>query len=212
MKSSPLAVTHRAGLPAWSGGQVGERVGDPQAVDSLLAHIKAERSGFTRQFKAIADHVVNCRHTLAVMRIQDFAAGCGVQSSAVVRFAQRFDHAGYASFKRVFIDEACRAPSPADDRWRRVAMRLHEAGRVACLADNEVARGLLERCLRVAGIELIQPTASLERGSFAELALGTHAGRVCLWLDGIASPCTESEEQGVARALGLELLDLASRR
>ena len=78
----------------------------PTDVAAFLLRITAEYENLSRQLKLIARHVEAHRDHLGLEGIQDVAAQCGVQPSAVVRFAKHFGFQGYRDFKEVFRSDA----------------------------------------------------------------------------------------------------------
>jgi DNA-binding MurR/RpiR family transcriptional regulator len=74
------------------------------AVDALLARIGVEFANLSGQLKLIARYVEQHRDHLGLDRIQDVAERCGVQPSAVVRFAKHFGFSGYTELQKIFRD------------------------------------------------------------------------------------------------------------
>src|SRR5262249_4027856 len=75
--------------------EAAEPVSSP-AVDSFLARIGADFESLSRQLKQIARYVEQHRDHIALERIQDVAARCDVQPSAVIRFAKHFGYSGWS--------------------------------------------------------------------------------------------------------------------
>ena len=73
-------------------------------VDELLQRISQEYESLSRQLKVIARHIEQHRDHLGLEGIQDVAVQCGVQPSAVVRFAKHFGFSGYTELQRIFRD------------------------------------------------------------------------------------------------------------
>ena len=94
----PAHLTKPARAPA--------RRAAPPAADAaaqrLLAAITDEFDSLSRQLKQIARYVEQHRDHLGLDRIQDVATRCGVQPSAVIRFAKRFGFSGYSEMQRIF--------------------------------------------------------------------------------------------------------------
>lgn len=74
----------------------------PASVDRLLQLIAQEYDGLSRQLKAIARHIEAHREHLGLEGIQAMAAQCGVQPSAIVRFAKHFGLSGFSEMQRLF--------------------------------------------------------------------------------------------------------------
>jgi DNA-binding MurR/RpiR family transcriptional regulator len=79
-------------------------------VQAFLAAVASQYESLPRQLRAIAGYVETNRARMVVTRITDVAKACGVQPSAVTRFAQRFGFSGYAEmqvlFRKAFHDQA----------------------------------------------------------------------------------------------------------
>jgi len=110
-------------------------------VDRLLARVAGEYEDLPRQLKSVARYVDEHRARIVVDRIGDVARACGVQPSAVVRFAQRFDFAGFSALQAVFRDDYTRQAAPSGSYQQRIR-RLVTSKRRA-LTPGGVARGFL---------------------------------------------------------------------
>lgn len=90
--------------PRWPGGALAERGASgavsAEGADALLRRISADFSTLSPQLQVIARYVERHLDELVLTRIQDVAAHCEVQPSAVVRFAKRFGFRGYSELKR----------------------------------------------------------------------------------------------------------------
>ncbi|MEY4415781.1 MAG: hypothetical protein RIQ53_3074 [Pseudomonadota bacterium] len=78
----------------------------PTDMDALLDQVARRHAALSPQLQRIARHVERHRSTLALERIQDVAVACGVQPSAVVRFAQCFGLRGFHALKRLAVPGA----------------------------------------------------------------------------------------------------------
>lgn len=74
-------------------------------AEKFLNALVSQYSDLPKQLKAIATFVESHQDEIPVMRVQDIAQACAVQSSAVVRFAQRFGFKGYSEMQAVFTDQ-----------------------------------------------------------------------------------------------------------
>lgn len=72
------------------------------AAERLLLAIRAEFESLSRQLKLIARYIEQHRDHIGLDRIQDVAERCGVQPSAVIRFAKRFGFSGYTEMQKIF--------------------------------------------------------------------------------------------------------------
>jgi len=73
-----------------------------RAIDALLERIGAEFNDLSKQLKLIGRYVEQHRDHLGLERIQDVAERCGVQPSAIVRFAKHFGFSGWTELQKVF--------------------------------------------------------------------------------------------------------------
>src|SRR5207244_7855652 len=74
------------------------------SVEQLLQRISREYEGLSKQLKIIARHIEQNRNRLGIEGIQELAAQCEVQPSAVVRFAKHFGLSGFSEMQRIFRD------------------------------------------------------------------------------------------------------------
>ena len=96
----------------------------PQAshpgAERLLQAIAAEFGSLSRQLKLIARHVEQHRDHIGLDRIQDVATRCGVQPSAVIRFAKRFGFSGYSEMQKIFREGIAQQISPSRSYQARI--------------------------------------------------------------------------------------------
>ncbi|AHG64618.1 MurR/RpiR family transcriptional regulator [Advenella mimigardefordensis] len=74
-------------------------------AENFLNTLANQYSDLPKQLKVIATFVESHQDEIPVLRVQDIAQACSVQSSAVVRFAQRFGFKGYSEMQAVFTDQ-----------------------------------------------------------------------------------------------------------
>lgn len=89
-------------------------------AEAFLVAVREQYEGLSRQLKTIARHVENGRERLALDGIQETAEHCGVQPSAVVRFAKRFGFSGYSEMQTLFRAKAVRRLAPNRDYQDRI--------------------------------------------------------------------------------------------
>lgn len=94
-------------------------VAKPDA-DRLVKRITSEFETLSRQLKLIARYIEQHRDHIGLERIQDVAQRCGVQPSAVIRFAKRFGFSGYTEMQRLFRDGIAKQISPNRDYQARI--------------------------------------------------------------------------------------------
>ena len=97
------------------------------AVDALLKRVAAEYAGLSKQLKLIARHVEQHRDHLGLEKIQDVAARCGVQPSAVVRFAKHFGFSGYTELQKIFRDGISQQIAPSRNYQARIRDVIDQA-------------------------------------------------------------------------------------
>ena len=89
-------------------------------ADVLIRRITTEFESLSRQLKLIARYIEENRAHIGLDRIQDVAERCGVQPSAVIRFAKRFDFSGYTEMQKIFRDGIARQIAPQRDYQARI--------------------------------------------------------------------------------------------
>lgn len=71
-------------------------------VDALIQRIATEYAQLSKQLKLIAKYVELHRDHIGLEGILEVAANCGVQPSAIVRFAKHFGYSGFSELQGVF--------------------------------------------------------------------------------------------------------------
>lgn len=99
------------------------------SVDSFLEAVATQYEELPRQLQAVARHIETNKKRMVVMRITDIARTCGVQPSAVTRFAQRFGFSGFSELKDVFRDAFGETAAPSSSYARRIRSMV-DAGRL----------------------------------------------------------------------------------
>jgi DNA-binding MurR/RpiR family transcriptional regulator len=77
-----------------------------------MQHLTQEYDGLSNRLKAIARHVETHRDQLGLEGIQSLAQACGVQPSAVVRFAKHFGFSGFSEMQRLFREGLAQQIAP----------------------------------------------------------------------------------------------------
>ena len=111
----------------------------PPAAELLLGAIKDEFESLSRQLKLIARYIEQRRDHIGLDRIQDVAERCGVQPSAVIRFAKRFGFSGYTAMQKIFRDGITQQLAPSRNYQARIRSVIDAAqGRLssADIADE----------------------------------------------------------------------------
>jgi DNA-binding MurR/RpiR family transcriptional regulator len=121
-------------------------------VEQLLKRVSQEYEDLSKQLKVIARHVEQHRDHLGLEGIQDVAAQCGVQPSAVVRFAKHFGFSGYTELQRIFRDGLSRQIAPSRNYKARIRDVI-ESG-AGSLSAAEIAHEFLGGS--IAGMQELQ--------------------------------------------------------
>jgi len=112
-------------------------------VGDLIQRVAREYDDLSRQLKLIAQYITEHRQQMVVVRIRDVADACGVQPSAVVRFAQHFGFSGYSDLQAVFRD-AYASGTTAGNYHQRLQAVISD--HPAQMQSSELARGFLDTC------------------------------------------------------------------
>ena len=126
----------------------------PAAEEALLQAIARDYDRLSRQLKLIATHVEQHRAQLSIQSVQEVAQHCGVQPSAVVRFAKHFGFEGYTALQRVFREQLAQHISPARSYQTRIRQAMESGARDLRSAD--IAQALVESSM--AGMEELPAT------------------------------------------------------
>ena len=125
----------RADTPAPASAPISSDSAAASEVDALLARIGVEFDGLSRQLKLIARYVEQHRGHLGLEKIQDVAARCGVQPSAVVRFAKHFGFSGYTELQKIFRDGIARQIAASHNYQARIRDVIEHAQERLSSAD-----------------------------------------------------------------------------
>lgn len=101
-------------------------VTDP-AAERLLETIAQEFTSLSRQLKLIARYIEQHRDHIGLDRIQDVAERCGVQPSAVIRFAKHFGFSGYTEMQKIFRDGLAQQIAPSRNYQARIRSVIEAA-------------------------------------------------------------------------------------
>lgn len=121
-----------------------------ETVEQFLERVRDEFADLSPQLQTIARYFEQNRASVTVERIQAIAANCGVQASAVVRFAQRFGYNGFSELQALYRDEFTTRASPAQSYRHRIRNLLEEEGR-APMRAADIGRELISAS--IAGLE-----------------------------------------------------------
>ncbi|CAN7759151.1 MULTISPECIES: MurR/RpiR family transcriptional regulator [unclassified Variovorax] len=90
------------------------------SAEDFLQAVRAGYEGLSRQLKLIARYVETSRDRLALDGVQETARQCGVQPSAVVRFAKHFGFSGFSEMQALFRAGAAQRLAPHRDYQERI--------------------------------------------------------------------------------------------
>jgi DNA-binding MurR/RpiR family transcriptional regulator len=113
----------------------------PASVDALLDRISADYAALSKQLKQIALHIERHHGLVGLEKIESLAARCGVQPSAVVRFAKHFGYTGYRELQKVLhqgITRQVEVHSDYQERIQQVIDRQQGSLRSADIAQEFV--------------------------------------------------------------------------
>lgn len=146
-------------------------------VDELLTRISSEYAGLSKQLKVIARQIEQNRDHLGIVGIQELAAQCEVQPSAVVRFAKHFGFTGFTEMQRIFRDGLARRLAPSRDYEVRIR-KVIESGS-GNLSSVEIANEFLG-----SGIAGMQQLRKRLDGPSFKMAVNLLAKTETIWVVG----------------------------
>ncbi|MEP6873718.1 MAG: MurR/RpiR family transcriptional regulator [Burkholderiales bacterium] len=145
------------------------------AAEQLLTRIGHEFAGLSKQLKLIARYVEQRRDQLGLERIQDVAARCAVQPSAVVRFAKHFGYSGYTEMQKIFRDGLAQQIAPSHNYQARIREVIDAAqGR---LSSADIAHEFISGA--IAGMQELQ--RDLHASTLGD-AVQLLAEAPCIWV------------------------------
>lgn len=145
------------------------------SVDQLISRISQEYEGLSKQLKVIARYVEQHRDHLGLEGIQEVAAQCGVQPSAVVRFAKHFGFSGFTEMQAIFREGLARQLAPGRNYKARIREAI-ESG-AGGLSSADIAHEFLAGS--IAGMQELQ--GGLDAQAF-ESAVDLLVAADCLWV------------------------------
>ena len=154
-----------------------DTVSPPATVEAFLKRASGEFTSLSRQLKAIARYVERHRDHLGLEKIQDVAARCEVQPSAVVRFAKHFGYSGYSDLQRVFRDGMTQRIAPSRNYQARIRSVVESAQ--GALAPADVAHEFVGGT--IAGLQELQRDL---KGSTVNKAVELLAAAPVVWVVG----------------------------
>ena len=150
---------------------------DRSATDEFLAQMSAQYDGLSKQLKLIASYVEKHQDQLGLERIQDVAERCGVQPSAVIRFAKHFGFSGYSEMQKLFRDGIRQQLAPGRNYQARIRDVIEHAQ--GPLAAGDIAHEFIGGS--IAGMQELQ--RDLHSSTFTD-AVNLLAEASVVWLVG----------------------------
>lgn len=90
------------------------------SVEQFLKALESEYKGLSKQLKLIGKYIEAHHGRLGLEGIQDVAAACGVQPSAVVRFAKHFGFSGFTEMQKLFREAIAQQLAPDRNYQARI--------------------------------------------------------------------------------------------
>lgn len=149
----------------------------PTTVEQFLQRISQEYEGLSRQLKEISRHVEAHRDHLGLEGIQAVAEQCGVQPSAMVRFAKHFGFSGFSAMQRLFRDGLAEQIAPGGG-YRQRLREVIESGS-ASLQARQIADEFIKGS--IAGMQQLRQ--ALDEQAFAH-AVDLLAATQAIWIAG----------------------------
>ena len=150
-------------------------------VEQLIRHISSEYEMLSKQLKIIARYIEQHKDHIGLDGIQQVAMQCGVQPSAVVRFAKHFGYSGYSEMQSIFREGISRQLAPSRTYQSRIRdiIASDKGGKdgVSSLSSTEIASEFLTGSL--AGMQELKN--SITTPSFKK-AVDLLAASDCIWI------------------------------
>jgi DNA-binding MurR/RpiR family transcriptional regulator len=145
------------------------------SADQLIKRISGEYDHLSKQLKVIALHIEKNRDHIGIEGIQALALQCGVQPSAVVRFAQHFGFTGFSQMQAIFRDDLSRQLAPTRNYKTRIRDLI--ASGPENLSSADIAREFLTGS--ATGIHALEKNIDANAFKNAVEALATTD---CIWI------------------------------
>ncbi len=148
------------------------------SVEKLIRHISDEYETLSKQLKIIARYVEEHKDHIGLDGIQQVALQCGVQPSAVVRFAKHFGYTGYSEMQAIFREGISRQLAPSRTYQSRIRDIISsDKGGLSSLSSTEIASEFLTGSL--AGMQELKN--GIHAPSFKQ-AVDLLAASDCIWI------------------------------
>ena len=151
------------------------------SVEPLIRRISDEYEMLSKQLKIIARYIEQHKDHIGLDGIQHVAMQCGVQPSAVVRFAKHFGYSGYSEMQAIFREGISRQLAPSRTYQSRIrdiiASDKGGKGGFSNLSSTEIASEFLAGSL--AGMQELK--SGIHAPSFKK-AVDLLAASDCVWV------------------------------
>jgi len=147
------------------------------SVEQLLKALERDYKGLSKQLKVIGKYIEAHHARLGLERIQDVAAACNVQPSAVVRFAKHFGFSGFAEMQKLSREAIVQQLAPDHNYQARIRDVIHSGTPLICV---DIAREFLKGS--IGGIQSLIDTLAQ---SDLDKAVGLLAEADSIWLLGM---------------------------
>jgi DNA-binding MurR/RpiR family transcriptional regulator len=148
------------------------------SVEKLIRHISDEYETLSKQLKIIARYVEEHKDHIGLDGIQQVALQCGVQPSAVVRFAKHFGYTGYSEMQAIFREGISRQLAPSRTYQSRIRDIISsDKGGLSSLSSTEIASEFLSGSL----VGMQELKSGIDAPSFKK-AVDLLAASDCVWI------------------------------
>lgn len=151
------------------------------SVEPLIRRISGEYEVLSKQLKIIARYIEQHKDHIGLDGIQEVALQCGVQPSAVVRFAKHFGYTGFSEMQSIFREGISKQLSPSRTYQSRIRdiIASDKGGKAGFsnLSSTEIASEFLSGSL--AGMQELK--SSVHAPSFKK-AVDLLAASDCIWI------------------------------
>jgi DNA-binding MurR/RpiR family transcriptional regulator len=151
--------------------------GPPKTIERLLKEISSEFDSLSKQLKLIARYVEQHRDHIGLDGIQDMAEHCGVQPSAVIRFAKHFGFSGFSEMQKIFREGISKQIAPSRNYQARIREVI--ASGQGEMSSADIAREFIGGS--IAGMQELQ--RSLHAPTFVK-AVELLVNADCVWIVG----------------------------
>jgi len=144
-------------------------------ADQAIKRITAEYDSLSKQLKVIALHIEKNRDHIGLEGIQELARQCGVQPSAVVRFAKHFGFSGFSELQAIFKEDLSRQLAPNRNYKARIQSLINSG--TSKLSSWDIAKEFLVGSAR----DMHELESNLDPKAF-EKVVDLLAESECIWV------------------------------